>query len=571
MGAFPPTVSNMKLSNIYSILAAFIFVCFFIISNGFHDDEGENETANFINTPITKIPKLDDIDFSACNKTFGTTSTIVMDDFFEEHVTTTYYIDICRFPDETFASLCVASAMLAFAGLFYSAYVWRKCAPTDSSEPHESKTACIFIHRHKTPYDVDLYATVANLKQKIGDRIGSDVIDDQYIIFAGKRLSDNKRLLDYNIQMHSTLFLSGRLCGGMDPAQLRAGARRRYRMNGQTVANQSRANDTDNSTNTSNIPPIDEDEDEDEDEEQSHKSVEDIRFAGLKFCGYTKERQKRVKQERNEERFRALYGVSSNAITKFHRDFHQIGEEEDRIIKDKDFRLNHFFMTLHWLKAYPTYFILEAFWGVRYQDAEIVKKYTKQFQALKNKKIRWFEDGELDENDLFIISVDGVHCRTHEVRKDPSSKWYSHKSHGAGLTYELAIAIRQNRLVHIKGPYPASKNDLTIFRYGDGDKNNPQPSLKDKILAGKRVIADSSYKAEDGKTVSTTRRSDTAEVRELKARAKSRQETFNARIKGYRILATEFRHGIEHHKMVMESICILVQYDLESGHPLFQV
>ena len=191
MGAFPPTVSNIKLSNIYSILAAFIFVCIFIISNGFHDDEGGNETANFINTPITKIPKLDDIDFSACNKTFGTTTTIVTDGFFEEHVTTTSHIDICCFPNETFASLCVASAMLAFAGLFYSAYVWRKCAPTDSSEPHESKTACIFIHRHKTPYDVDLYATVAYLKQKIGDRIGSDVIDDQYIIFAGKRLLDN--------------------------------------------------------------------------------------------------------------------------------------------------------------------------------------------------------------------------------------------------------------------------------------------------------------------------------------------------------------------------------------------
>jgi hypothetical protein len=184
--------------------------------------------------------------------------------------------------------------MLAFAGLFYSASVWQKCAPTDSSKPHKLKTACIFIHQHKTPYDVDLYATVANLKQKIGERIGSDVLDDQYIIFAGKRLSDNKRLLDYNIQIHSTLFLSGRLCGGMDPAQIRAGARRRYRLTGQTVANKSRANDTDNSTNASNIPPIDEDfvneeDDDDDDEEPLQKSVEVIRFADLKFCGYTKE------------------------------------------------------------------------------------------------------------------------------------------------------------------------------------------------------------------------------------------------------------------------------------------
>jgi hypothetical protein len=73
MGVSPPTVSNMKMSYIYSILAAFIFVCIFILSNGFHDDEGGDETANFINTPITKIPKLDGVNFSVCNKTFGMT------------------------------------------------------------------------------------------------------------------------------------------------------------------------------------------------------------------------------------------------------------------------------------------------------------------------------------------------------------------------------------------------------------------------------------------------------------------------------------------------------------------
>jgi hypothetical protein len=67
MGVSPPRVSNMKMSNIYSIIAAFIFVCILVVSNGFHDDEGESETANFINTPITEIPKIDDVDFSACH------------------------------------------------------------------------------------------------------------------------------------------------------------------------------------------------------------------------------------------------------------------------------------------------------------------------------------------------------------------------------------------------------------------------------------------------------------------------------------------------------------------------
>ncbi|MFN7879604.1 MAG: hypothetical protein ACK5P1_06300, partial [Sphingobacteriia bacterium] len=58
---------------------------------------------------------------------------------------------------------------------------------------------------------------------------------------------------------------------------------------------------------------------------------------------------------------------------------------------------------------------------------------------LKEKKVVW---GEWGNEDIFIISVDGVHCRIQEVRKEPSAKWFDHKSHGAGVAYELGIAIR---------------------------------------------------------------------------------------------------------------------------------
>jgi hypothetical protein len=214
----------MNECSMYNLFSAIIGVTIFILC-GFHDDDGGNETANVINTAIAKIPKLDDIfDFSACNKTFGKSTTIVTDGFFQEYVT----IDNDAYCNETFAGPCVASAaaMLAFAGLLYSASVCRKQPPV-SVEPKESKTTCIFIKGHKISYDVDLYATVANLKQKIGDRIGSDVIDDQFIIFAGKRLSDNKRLLDYNIQTHTTLFLTGRILGGSGTARGLRGGRRR--------------------------------------------------------------------------------------------------------------------------------------------------------------------------------------------------------------------------------------------------------------------------------------------------------------------------------------------------------
>ena len=303
-------------------------------------------------------------------------------------------------------------------------------------------------------------------------------------------------------------------------------------------------------------------------EEPSQPFVDEIRSEGLTFCGFDTKRQGTYQKDTTEGRFRALYGTSSLAAAKLHRDLHQL-DEAYRIGK---FKLKYFFMTLYWLKAYPTYIHFEAFWSTRFTSiGDVLKTYVKAIQQLKDLKIQWFEEGELDDDDIFIISVDGVHCRVREVRKDPGTKWYSHKSHGAALTYELAIAIRQNRLVSIKGPYPASKNDLTIFRCGDGDKNNPQPALKDKIPDGKRAIADSIYRPEDGKTVSITRRGDSTAVKEFKARAKSRQETFNRRIKSFHILATEFRHDISHHQMVMEAVCILCQYDIENGHGLFEV
>ena len=49
---------------------------------------------------------------------------------------------------------------------------------------------------------------------KIGDRIGSDLIFDQLLMFGGKQLSDDKKMIDYNVHKHLTLFLSGHIVRG---------------------------------------------------------------------------------------------------------------------------------------------------------------------------------------------------------------------------------------------------------------------------------------------------------------------------------------------------------------------
>ena len=158
-------------------------------------------------------------------------------------------------------------------------------------------------------------------------------------------------------------------------------------------------------------------------------SQDELLKEGLFFCGFTEKRQAKVKHQRNEDRFRGNYGVSLLATSRVVADL----LDADVI---KKFNLRYFFLTLFWLKSYPTYLQIEGPWNLSTETiAPKVKEYALAIQQLKAKKIKWFSDEEIND-DIFILSVDGVHCRVQEVRKDPGSKWYSHKSHRAALSYE---------------------------------------------------------------------------------------------------------------------------------------
>ena len=55
------------------------------------------------------------------------------------------------------------------------------------------------------------------------------------------------------------------------------------------------------------------------------------------------------------------------------------------------------------------------------------------------------------------------------------------------------------------------------------------------------------------------------------SRARARHETFNGRIKNFGCLDDRFRHGMEKHKICFEAVCVIVQYQLENGSPLFDI
>jgi hypothetical protein len=146
-------------------------------------------------------------------------------------------------------------------------------------------------------------------------------------------------------------------------------------------------------------------------------------------------------------------------------------------------------------------------------------------------------------------------------------KYYSHKFKQAALTYELGISLSENKLVWMKGPFEAGKHDVTVFR---------DEGLWDKIPDGKFAIGDRGYlpkkeEIEKGETkkTSTPNTHDPRELRKFKSRARARQESFNAKIKNFVVLDVRFRHGIKKHQTVFEAICVIVQYQLENGSPLF--
>ena len=179
-------------------------------------------------------------------------------------------------------------------------------------------------------------------------------------------------------------------------------------------------------------------------------------------------------------------------------------------------------------------------------------------------QIVWRWDGNNPQPDrmIFLASVDGTHCHIYEQRTRPSTKWYSHKFNGPGVVYELAVDLYDDKLLWVNGPFQAGDSDIAVFRKPGG--------LSTKVPIGRKLIADNGYHGQEHQ-ISAPNRYDAPEVNEFKRRARSRHETFNKRIKDFSIISTRFRSDVEKHQTAFESVCILVQYDIENGHPLFRI
>lgn len=61
----------------------------------------------------------------------------------------------------------------------------------------------------------------------------------------------------------------------------------------------------------------------------------------------------------------------------------------------------------------------------------------------------YFDPSEWDESQVHIITVDTVDYTIEEQRSDPVGefeRWYDHKSHSAGVKYEMALPLCLDRV-----------------------------------------------------------------------------------------------------------------------------
>ena len=144
------------------------------------------------------------------------------------------------------------------------------------------------------------------------------------------------------------------------------------------------------------------------------------------------------------------------------------------------------------------------------------------------------------------------------------------------------MAVRSPRIVWMRGPFPASVSDITIFRGGTAEQDEEDWDKSSLYFAtkalgnGAKGLADDGYKGEPDALL-TWKEGQSKELREFQMRGKNREESLYSRFKSWNILENRFRHGhgteerMELHGHVMSAIAVITQYDFENGNTPLEV
>ena len=127
------------------------------------------------------------------------------------------------------------------------------------------------------------------------------------------------------------------------------------------------------------------------------------------------------------------------------------------------------------------------------------------------------------------ISVDGVDCTIDESFPF-SKKWWSHKTNGAVLRYEIGVAVKSDNMVWVNGTFLAGAfPDITIFPMG----------LKLALKKCREMaICHGGYSREPRRIQKKGDKNLGRKSRRFNSLCRARHETVNRRIKKFQSIAT---------------------------------
>ena len=150
-----------------------------------------------------------------------------------------------------------------------------------------------------------------------------------------------------------------------------------------------------------------------------------------------------------------------------------------------------------------------------------------------------------------------------EPYKAKAEDFYSKKSAGPALRYEVATSIHSSDIVWISNPYPGGFSALTIFQDGLRDK------LKEECESAE---ADDSYCRDNPlrggpyvKCPATAKISWSEDPQCLKERVQMRNATISEKLKDFGVLNQMFRHDIGKNVHCFLAVAVIVQLAKEGG------
>jgi hypothetical protein len=304
----------------------------------------------------------------------------------------------------------------------------------------------------------------------------------------------------------------------------------------------------------------------------------DVMWRGLQYCGIGRGQQKAMQLDKKVLEFKAHYGSSPLVVANIWSDLCSTTiegaclEEKEKLEKGfKKFMLGMFFL---WTYPKNMRLMTSRFHvALRSLQGAELWYWPKKIQALKGLKIGWASGSESDDEIIIGLSVDGVDFRCWEKkhpRYNQDPKMCSVKFKKAAFKYEITLDVHQAKIRNLNGGHIGGTHDLVMFR-------DPETGeLKEYLLEnpGKMVIADRGYSTGEPDEIGMFALPNSADSKELahfKSRARCRHETLNGRLKNFKCLQDTFRHGMENHKTCFEAVCVIVQYQMDNGYPIFSV